>query len=67
MRLEGWERAPRLTPMLRDAVLRTAPQHEVFCVGRYRHAAAIASASRAEVVRQSAAYSADVPNASVRG
>ena len=27
--LEAWERAPRLCPMLRDASLRDAPQHEV--------------------------------------
>ena len=28
-RLEAWERAPCMWPMLRDAPLRVAPQHEV--------------------------------------
>jgi hypothetical protein len=30
VRLEGWERAPRLLPILRDAALCAAPQDEEF-------------------------------------
>ena len=35
-RLEGWERAPRLRPILRDARLRRAPQDEVCLASRCR-------------------------------
>jgi len=35
-RLEGWARAPQLSPILRDAALRTAPQDEVVIVPLHR-------------------------------